>query len=393
MANELPLSMVSKAAAQRLRRQYPWVYRQDVLEPPVTAEPGAIVRVVDVQRNWIGQAFYSRGSPLALRLLTYKKPEEESVDEAFFARRLARALNRRKPYAGREAYRLVHGEADLLPGFFADRYGHGLVMQSLSEGAEVRKEMLGSLLAELCGSTRVVCRDDGSGRDFEGLKREVRVLRGAAPFKVSYREGENQFEVDLLEDMKTGSFLDQLDNHLRSGELGFGEALDCFSYHGGFALALARGCSSVLAIEQEASAAARAAQNAKSNNLSHVTVQEANAFDVLHAFAREGRKFDTIVLDPPGLAKRKQGIPTALNAYRELNLRAFKCLRPDGLLATCSCSGKVNWEMFEKTVLSAAHDAKRWVQIIERRGAGLDHPILASLPESEYLKALFLRVV
>jgi len=384
---------VTLQGAQRLRALHPWCYRQDVASAPGALPPGAVVRVVDPQGNPVGQAFWAHKSPLALRLLTR---DAAPVDDAFFRERLERAVARRRAMAGRgrEAVRLVHGEADLLPGFFADRYGAGLTVQSLSEGADVRKEQWARWLLELTGCTHAVLRDDASGRDFEGLPREARSLHGDPPFRFSFQEGPNRFEVDLLADMKTGSFLDQADNHLRAGELGTGEALDCFSYHGGFALALAAGrCTKVLAVEQDPAAAERARANAVANGRSSVEVQAANAFDVLHAFDREGRKFDTVVIDPPGLAKRREGVKTALRAYRELNLRALRCLRPDGLLVTCSCSHKVSREAFEEVVLAAAGDARRAVQVLERRGAGIDHPALATLPESEYLKALFVRAL
>jgi 23S rRNA (cytosine1962-C5)-methyltransferase len=389
----LPVAVVSLKGAQRLRRQNPWCYRTELLTPPDTREPGAVVWVVDPQKNPVGQAFYAQKSPLALRLLTRESPEKEPIDEAFFRRRLEGALKRRAWFAKRDAYRLVHGESDGIPGLFVDRYGKGLVLQSLSEGADARKESLGKMAAELVGASHVLCRDDGSGRDFEGLPREVKPLMGAAPFVFGFHEGENLFEVDLVADMKTGSFLDQLDNHVRAGELASGEGLDCFSYHGGFALALSTRCSSVLALEQDEKAAERARENARRNGRTNVTVEQANVFDVLHRFDREGRRFDTVVLDPPGLAKRKEGMKTALRAYRELNLRALKAVRPDGLLVTCSCSGKLTRQDFEDLVLSAAQDAKRSVQVLERRGAGMDHPVLGAVPESEYLKALFLRVL
>lgn len=382
---------VTLQGAQRLRALHPWCYRQDVTSAPDRLPPGAVVRVLDPQGNPVGQAFWAHKSPLALRLLTRDAPE---VDDAFFRDRLARAVARRGSMAGREALRLVHGEADLLPGFFADRYGRGLTVQSLSEGADARKEQWARWLLELTGCTHAVLRDDASGRDFEGLPREARSLHGDPPFRFAYQEGPNRFEVDLLQDMKTGSFLDQADNHLRAGELGAGEALDCFSYHGGFALALAAGrCTRVLAVEQDPVAAERARANAAANGRSNVEVQAANAFDVLHAFDREGRRFDTVVVDPPGLAKRREGVKTALRAYRELNLRALRCLKPDGLLVTCSCSHKVSREAFEEVVLAAARDAKRAVQVLERRGAGIDHPALGTLPETEYLKALFVRAL
>jgi 23S rRNA (cytosine1962-C5)-methyltransferase len=391
--SSLPTARVSLKGAKSLRRGNPWLYRTELLEPPETQERGAVVAVVDPQGNPIGQAFYAQRSPLALRLLTRRGPDEEPVDEALLRRRLEAALARRAPLRHRDGLRLVHGESDLLPGLLVDRYGKGLSLQTLSEGMDVRKEWVARTLAELTGATHVVCRDDASGRDFESLKREVRLLHGEGEARFTYHEGENLFEVDLLGDMKTGAFLDQVDNHLRAGELARGEALDLFSYHGGFALALSRSCDSVLAVEQDEKAASRARENATRNGRTHLTVEHGNAFDVLRRFSDTGRRFDTLVLDPPGLAKRREGMNTALRAYHELNLRALKCLRPDGLFVTCSCSGKLGREAFEEMVLSAAADAKRQVQVLERRGAGLDHPVLGGLPETEYLKALFLRVL
>ncbi|MFL5355166.1 class I SAM-dependent rRNA methyltransferase [Archangium sp.] len=389
----LPTVRVSLKGAKALRRGHPWLYRTEVVEVPQTEERGAVVMVVDPQGNPVGQAFYAQRSPLALRLLTRKGPAEEKVDEAFLRHRLELALARRAPLRQRDGLRLVHGESDLLPGLFVDRYGPGLTLQTLSEGMDVRKEWVARTLAGLTGATHVVCRDDASGRDFEGLTREVRLLHGEGEARFSYHEGENLFEVDLLGDMKTGAFLDQVDNHLRAAELARGEALDLFSYHGGFALALGRTCDSVLAVEQDPKAAERIRANAARNGRGNVTVDNANAFDVLRRFSESGRRFDTVVVDPPGLAKRREGLATALRAYHELNLRALKCLRPEGLLVTCSCSGKLSREAFEEMVLSAAADAKRPVQILERRGAGLDHPVLGGLTESEYLKAFFVRAL
>ncbi|MEN9796609.1 MAG: hypothetical protein RL653_305 [Pseudomonadota bacterium] len=386
------VARVSQKGAQKLRRGNPWCYRTELLEPPSGTSPGAVVDVVDVQGNPVGQGLYAHRSPLALRLLTRESSAQVRVDDAFFEARLRAALERRHALAPRDAYRLVHGESDLLPGLLVDRFGDGLTLQTLSEGMDARKERLGRVLQGLTGARVVVCRDDHSGRDFEQLPREKRLLHGSGA-AVRYHEGETCFEVDLLEDMKTGGFLDQVDNHLRAGELARGEALDTFTYHGGFALSLARGCTSVLAVEQDAQAAARAAENARRNGRAHVTVQQANAFDVLRTFEKEGRRFDTVVLDPPAFAKRKEGVQTALRAYHELNLRAFKLLRPGGLLVTCSCSGKVTRQAFEDMVASAAGDAKRPVALLERRGAGVDHPPLVGLPETEYLKTFFYRVL
>ncbi len=389
----LPQVQVNQKGAQSLRRGNPWCYRTEITAWPRELEPGAIVDVVDLQKNPIGQAFAASKSPLALRLLTRRPSKDERLDSAFFAARLKASIARRRPIASRDGLRLVHGEADLLPGLFVDRYGDALTVQTLSEGADARKLEWAEVLRTLTGARVVVCRDDASGRDFEQLPRETRVLVGEGPTLVHYAEGENRFELDVLRDAKTGSFLDQVDNHLRAAQLGGGEALDTFSYHGGFALSLARVCSHVTAIEQDEAAATRARANAVANGRANLTVQTANAFDVLRSLSDEGRQFDTVVVDPPGLAKRKEGVATAKRAYHELNVRAFKLVRADGLLVTCSCSGKLSRAAFEELVLSAASDAKRSAQILERRGAGIDHPALATLPETEYLKAWFLRVL
>jgi len=360
-----------------------------VLEPP-DAPGGAVVAVVDPRGQPAGQALWAARSPLALRLLTRRPPADERVDAGWFRARLEASIARRAPL-GREALRLVHAESDGLPGLLVDRYRDRLVLQTLSEGMDAQKEALGAALAELTGAVQVVCRDDGSGRDFEQLPRESRVLRGPPDTEAEWREGENVFRADLLRDMKTGAFLDQAENHLRAGELGRGRALDAFSYHGGFALALAGRCDSVLALEQDPAAAARLAENVRLNGRRNVEAREANAFDVLHQLDRDGERFDTVVLDPPGLAKRKEGPRTALRAYRELNVRALRLLRAGGLLVTCSCSGKVKPPDFEEMLLGAADDVRRPIQILERRGPAADHPALGGLPETEYLKAFFVR--
>lgn len=388
-----PVAKVSLKAAKSVRQGYPWVWRQEVEAWPADLPPGALIDVVDSQKNALGQAFAASKSPLALRLVSRKLGAEERIDDAFFRRRFELALARRSSLEGRDAYRVVHSEADLVPGLIVDRYGSALSMQTLSEGADARKERWAQLLAEVTGAKLIVCRDDASGRDFEGLSRESRVLHGTGPTLLRYHEGDSELELDLLADAKTGSFLDQLDNHLRAGELAKGRALDTFSYHGGFALSLARTCSSVLAIEQEPKAAQRARANVERNGHRHVEVKTANAFDVLRELSDAEEHFETVVIDPPGLAKRSEGVAVAKRAYHELNVRAFKLVAPEGLLVTCSCSGKVSREAFEDVVLEAARDAKRTIQILERRGAGIDHPVLPGLPETEYLKAWFVRVL
>jgi 23S rRNA (cytosine1962-C5)-methyltransferase len=387
----LPAVRVSADGARALRHLRPWVWRKDVLEPP-DAPGGAVVAVLDPRGQPAGQALWAARSPLALRLLTRRAPADERVDAGWFRARLEASIARRAPL-GREALRLVHGEADGLPGLFVDRYRDRLVLQTLSEGMDARKESLAEALRALTGAVQVVCRDDGSGRDFEQLPRESRVLHGPADTEVEWREGESLFRADLLRDMKTGAFLDQAENHLRAAELGRGRALDAFSYHGGFALALAARCDSVLALEQDPVAARRLLENIQRNGRRNVEAREANAFDVLHQLDRDGERFDTVVLDPPAFAKSKGAVEKAQRGYKEINLRAFHLLNPGGVLITCSCSFHIDEAQFERTVLSAATDARRNVQVVERRGAARDHPTLLGVPETRYLKCLILRVL
>ncbi len=389
---KLERAMVSMNAARSLRLGFPWVYRTEVVEAP-QAKSADVVNVVDAQQVSIGQAFWATGSPIALRFIARKSSDEVDVDKSFWKARIVAAFERRRSLFSRDAFRLVHGEADGLPGLFVDRYGEVLTLQTLSEGANARKEDWAKVLAEVSGCKVVVCRDDASGRDFEKLPRETKVLVGRCPERVRYHEGDIVFEIDVLTDSKTGAFLDQVDNHLRAGQLGFGNALDAFSYHGGFALALAANCETVTALEQDEKAANQISENAKLSKKDNVKAQCRNAFDALREYEKTKTQFDTVVIDPPGLAKRKEGLDTAKRAYHELNLRAMKLVSPGGLLVSCSCSGRVSKALFEEMLVEAARDAKREIQIIERRGAGIDHPVLPGLPETEYLKAFFLRLI
>jgi 23S rRNA (cytosine1962-C5)-methyltransferase len=386
-AMSAPTVTVRQKGAARARAGHPWIFRTDVQGDP-DLPSGAEVRIADARGNFIARAFWAVKSPIALRVLSRK---DEPLDDALLGSRLKSALERRRAlFPQADAFRLAHGEADLLPGYFVDLYGRAAAVQHLAEWAEVRRETLARIVAELTGAQAVVARDDGSARDFEGLPRRAELLRGNAPVVAAYHEGQIELSVDLLADHKTGGFLDQAENHLRAAELARGEALDAFCYHGGFALQLARRAEHVVAIDQDAAAVKRTAENAARNGLRNLEARAANALEALRAFDKEGRKFDTVVLDPPAFAKRKEGLEGALRAYREINYRAVRLLQPGGLLVTCSCSGRVTQEMFGEVVAWAAQEAKKPLQLLERRGAGRDHPPLVGVPETDYLKAWFL---
>jgi 23S rRNA (cytosine1962-C5)-methyltransferase len=386
----LPQVSLLRRGVERWQAGHPWIYRADLNGDPGLAG-GEVVRVVDGRGWFIGKAFYSRHSKISLRWLSY---EDVPVDTDFFRQRLAAAeALRRRALPGENTYRLVHGEADQLPGLVVDRYGDYLSAQFLVPAMEARKELIADLLTELFKPRGIVNRSDVGVRALEGLLPEKGLLRGELPGPVSFDEGLVRMKADLLEGQKTGAFLDQRDNHVMASQYAFGEALDCFSYVGGFALQLATRAQKVTAVEISEAASAQLRENAASNRLTNLEVVAANAFDFLRDAVDEGRHFDTIVLDPPSFAKNKDAVAAALRGYKEINLRAMQLLRPGGYLITASCTYHVDEQAFEDMLASAAADARRRVQIIERRGAGKDHPVLLNLRETRYLKCFVLRVL
>jgi 23S rRNA (cytosine1962-C5)-methyltransferase len=380
---------VSPQGANRARTGHPWIFRADLVSSPPALQSGDEVRICDARGNFIARGFFAVQSPIALRVLSRK---DEPLDDALLRSRLAAAWERRRfAMPGADAMRVCNGEADLLPGYFVDLYGKVASVQHLSEWADVRAPLLAKMLVEITGATSVVFRDDGSAREWEKLPRKKGMLVGKEPGEVRYHEGAIDLTVDLLADHKTGGYLDQRENHLLAGRLGRGRALDAFSYHGGFALQLAKQCTSVLAIDQDASAVERIRENATRNGLTNVEARAANAVEQLRALDKEGQRFDVVVLDPPAFAKRRDGLEAALRAYKEINYRGARLLSPGGLFITCSCSGKVTPEIFDEIIGWAAQEAKRPLQLLERRGASPDHPSLVGVPETEYLKTYFLR--
>jgi 23S rRNA (cytosine1962-C5)-methyltransferase len=386
-----PKVTITRRGAERLERGHLWIYRADVEKAPPALEGGEVVLVVDGRGRFLAKAFWSSRSKIALRVVTR---EEEPVDEEFFARRLATAIDlRERAFGGERFLRVVHGEGDLLPGLVVDRYGDVAVLQTLVPATDRRKGFLADLVAGALGVRAVLERNDVRVRELEGLVQTKGVLRGADPGPVEIREGEVRMRVDLLAGQKTGAFLDQRENHLRAGEYARGRCVDCFSYAGGFALQLARRAEQVIAVEMQPTASALLRENAALNRAANLELVEANAFDWLRDRSEEEPAFDLVVLDPPAFAKNKEALPAARRGYKEVNLRAIQVLKPGGVLVTASCSYHLSEEMLEELVLDAANDAGRRLQLLERRGAGRDHPVLMGVPETRYLKALFLRVI
>ena len=381
-----PSVTISARGEQRLRSGHLWIYRADVAD--VRAEAGDRVVVRGPRGRTLGQALFSDRSQIALRLLAYG---EEPADDALIRRRLESALEFRQSLEiDATAFRLIHGEGDLLPSLVVDRYGDYLVVQTLSQGMDRLLPVIVSTLQELVRPRGILARNDPRARLLEGLEQRVDILAGDVPEAVSIREGGIEFDVDLRRGQKTGLFLDQRENRAAAASYAEGRLLDCFSYTGGFALALGRRCRETIALDVSEEAIAHLRQNAARNGVT-VDGRVGNVFDDLRGFERLGERFDIIVLDPPAFAKNKAAVAKATTGYKEINLRALKLLNPGGTLVTCSCSYNVNEAAFAGIVQDAAVDAQARVTVVEKRMQGRDHPVLLGVPETYYLKCFILR--
>lgn len=384
--------IISRKGVERLRSGHPWIFRSDLTPDPRRAIPsGSTVEVLDGKGALLGTAFYSVHSQIALRMVSR---EAVDADSAFFDARLREALDLRESlFPESRFYRLVHGEADRLPGLVIDRYGETLSVQLLHPAVEARRELIFDRLEALLSPKAIVERSDVRSRELEGLDQRKGVVRGSYEGPVTWDEAGMVQTVDLLEGQKTGTFLDQRENHLLSASYARGRAADLFSYSGGFAVHMAARADSVVAVDISSDACARIRDNVAASGVENVDVVEANVFDWLRDEIAGGARYDSIVLDPPAFAKGKGSLPAALRGYKEINLRALQLLGEGGTLLTFSCSYHVSPEAFEAMVQSAATDARRTVQVVERLSAGRDHPMLLGMPESRYLKGLALRCV
>lgn len=381
--------MISSRGVERLRAGHLWVYRSDVRT--AQAEPGSVVRLTDERGRFQGRAFYSDKSQIAIRLLTRA---DVPVNRAFFAERLRRAARYRNVVVeNSEACRLIYSEADLLPSLIVDRYGDYLVLQTLSQATEQLKELFLDILVEMFSPKGVLERNDPRVRLLEGLDQRVGVLHGDVPPEIQVKENGVTFVYDLLKGQKTGSFLDQRENHAAARRYASGNVLDCFSYQGGFALTVADRCARVEGVEMAPAALAAARRNQELNAISNVQFREGNTFDVLKEYDEADRRFQMVILDPPAFAKNRDSIPAAQRGYKEINLRALKLLEPGGFLITCSCSYHISEPLFLQILAEAATDARRSVAVVERRTQAQDHPILLTMPETHYLKCLIIRVL
>ena len=380
--------IVSAKGAARWQAGHPWIYRTDLYDEP--GDTPGIVAVTDRRGRHLGQALYSPKSEIRLRLLTRGR---EPIDAAWWGERIGAAAARRTGLAA-TAYRVVHAEGDGLPSLVVDRYGPYVVSQLLSAGLEqVRDDVLTGIATALAPEG-ILLRNDSAIRRHEGLPLEVTLAHGEVPKVVEVVEADVRYAAAPWTGQKTGAFLDQRENRvLVSEHAGPGRALDLFTYHGSFALHLARRATAVVAVDSSAEALARGQENAALNGLTNIVWREANAFDVLRELERRAERFDTVVLDPPAFAKSKQSLVRALAGYKEINLRAMRLLEPGGVLFTCSCSYHVNRSVFLEMVADAARDSGTRLQLLAVTGAGRDHPELVNAPETGYLKGVLLRAV
>ncbi len=391
-----PTGRVSLTAAgvARLQQGHLWVFEGQVAAVKGDPKPGDLVDLIDGRGRWVGRAFYNPKSKIRARLLTTK---DEPIDEGFWRGRLQAALRyRERVVEGASAYRLVHGESDLLPGLIVDRYDALLVVQTLSYGMDVRKQDLAAWLRELTGAVAVYERNESGIRSLEGLSRGQGFVLGRAPTLVDIVEGAARFRVDVAQGQKTGWYCDQRENRLAVAAYAKGaRVLEAFCHTGAFGVhAALRGAVSVEGLDSSEDAVRMARTHAEGNVVTSLCDYRAcDVFEALPALVRRGARYDLVILDPPAFAKTKAVLKQAVAGYKQINLRALQLLEPEGLLVTCSCSHHVSEEAFWQVVVEAARDARRPVRLVETRAQSRDHPVLAGMPETKYLKCFIVQAL
>ena len=383
-------AVVNGRGAGRWERGHPWIFRSDLSEPP--REEAGVVTVSDARGKPLGIALWSPRSEISLRLLD--RNPGAVIDRRWWRDRIGAAAARRRPVSAQaSAYRVVHGEADGCPSLVVDRYDRWIVVQLLSAGIEsLRADIVGAIGDELAPEG-ILARHDVPVRSREGLPQGVELIAGDVPREIEVDEHGVRYLAAPWDGQKTGAFLDQRENRLLAGAIARGRALDCFSYHGSFALHLARGAERVTAVDVSTEALSRASENARRNGLTNIDFREADAFDMLRTAERSREHYDTIVLDPPAFAKSKSALPAAVRGYKEINLRAMRLLSPGGMLLTASCSFHLSKAMFLDMLREAASDSGRRLALRSMHGQPLDHPEVLTIPETGYLKSAIIEAL
>ena len=371
-----------------------WIYAGYMEEVSGEMVSGDVVDVMAPNGRFYARGLYNPASKIRVRILTFN---DEPITEQFWRGRLAQAVRlRQRVVTGTNAYRLIYGEADRLPGLIVDRYDDVLVMQTLSSGMDRQKDLLADLLCQESGATRVYLRNDAKSRRLEGLPVERGFLRGGGATSVGIQEGPAGFLVDIERGQKTGWFCDQRENRLTTARFAAGaEVLEVFAHTGAFGIhAALAGAKLVEGLDVSEEALALARNHAVLNKVDDRCVyRSADAFEEMRKLERAGRRYDLVLLDPPAFARSKQAVPRALAGYKDVNLLGMRLTKPEGFLATSSCSHHVTEQELWTGIRLAARDAKRQVRLLEQRGQARDHPILATMPETRYLKYFLLQIL
>ncbi|MGL4608975.1 MAG: class I SAM-dependent rRNA methyltransferase [Trueperaceae bacterium] len=388
--------IISNKGMRRVETGHPWVFDNDLRATEATPSVPGIISVFDQGNNFVGQGLFNPKSKIALRLLTR---DETLISSDFFANRTkAATLYRERGVQSYEAFRVIHSESDGLPGLTVDKYGQYLVVQQHSAALEPFMPAILDVLQRHYNPKGILARNDSEVRLLEGLPKEVKALSGEVPEEIPFNEGNVTLFAAPYTGQKTGAFLDQRENHVFAGSVAFGKCLDVFSYHGGFALQLAKQAESVTAVDSSKPALSHIAKAATINGLGNVSPLRGDAFSILRTLSNQTsvksqEHFDTIVLDPPAFAKGRGGVENAIAGYKEINLQALKLLHIGGRLITASCSYHVLEPLFYAMLQEAAADAKRQVRVLARRGQASCHPEWLAMPETRYLKLAVLEVV
>jgi 23S rRNA (cytosine1962-C5)-methyltransferase len=376
----------------RIQQGHPWVFSNEIdrIEGPIKS--GELAYVYSSKQVFLGKGFLNTSSKIFVRLLSHS--EEEIIDDHFFETIIRRSNQSRLDLGYQNSYRVVFGEADGIPGFIVDKYGDYLSIQILSLGIDMRKQMFIDILIKVFNPKGIYERSDVSVRKKEGLDLFKGVIYGEVPDKIRIKENDLWMDVDIINGQKTGSFLDQQDNHNAiKSYVKNKKVLDCFSHIGGFGLHAAyHGASRVTCLDISDVAVENIKHNAKINHLENVNAEKKDVFEALRDYQKNNETFDVIVLDPPAFAKKADDLKKAYQGYKDINLQALKIINQDGYLISCSCSHYMTPALFMDMLLDASTDAKRITQMVEFRIQGKDHPALFGSDESLYLKCVTLRI-
>jgi 23S rRNA (cytosine1962-C5)-methyltransferase len=386
---------LNKNEERRIKSGHPWVFSNEIREVTGERSAGIAAELYDAAGGFLGIGHYNPHSLIAFRLVSRQREDIDAID--FFEVRIAAALaHRQARYPALNSFRAVYGESDFLPGLVVDKYGDYLSLQLLSAGMDCRREQIVAALRKVFEPCGIIARNDVAVRKLEGLDEQVELLWGEIPETIEMAENGFRFRVNLREGQKTGTFLDQKQNHLLLREICAGKSvLDCFCYTGGWAIhAAAFGAASVVGVDISARAIGQASSNATLNKVSErITFEECDTFERLRSLHQEGQRFGVIVMDPPAFVKSRKNIAEATKGYLTINRRALELLQPGGYLISCSCSYHLGRDAFREILVQAARLARREVRLVETCFQSADHPVLLSFPESEYLKCFVLQAL